>query len=72
MTQEREFVRERFAIVKQRLEDPAADIERVARIQVEGEHPLGKSAMTTLTRWVSCMIEARQETIRKFDHETIH
>lgn len=40
MTQEREFIRERFAIVKQRLQDPAADIERVARIQLEREYRL--------------------------------
>lgn len=37
---EREFTRQRFQIVKQRLEDPAGGIERLDRIQLEREYRL--------------------------------
>lgn len=40
MENEREFARERFAIVKRRLEDPVTHIERLDRIQLEREYRL--------------------------------
>jgi len=40
METELEFARKRFFIVKQRLEDPAARIERLDRIQLEREYRL--------------------------------
>ena len=36
----REFIRRRFHIVKQQLDDPAAEIDRVDRIQLQREHRL--------------------------------
>jgi hypothetical protein len=40
MEPEREFARERFQIVKQRLDDPATHIDRLDRIQLEREYRL--------------------------------
>jgi len=40
MTNERDYIRERVQIVKRRLDNPAAQMERIDRIQLEREHRL--------------------------------